>query len=392
MTGVQTCALPIFGILTFHRVLNEGALLQTICLFRLLKDAFPECCVEVIDYMTFKNFLSLTKTRFNIFKFSELPARNRKYKHFFRCLENNITLSKERYITNDCCKIARKLTKKYDVLVTGSDEIWKIYDGKDSLPFPNIFWLGKDLEYSKKIAYAVSANRTNLSMLQIDQIAQIKDCLNEYDLIGYRDEATKSLVDISNIREDKLFKTPDPTFAVDLPYLNLKDKLLKYGIDFSKPLIGIMLQDEEISRKVYSFYEKSGYLIVGLSFRNRYVDVDLSDKLNPLEWAGVINLLSRCITGRFHGVIFCMKNLIPFYCLDECYYENSRSKILDLLKDVGLQGFYMNMYKKGLSDNEIISIEEAMKSLDVEKVSYGLHSMRNKSKIFMKKIRKVVFS
>ena len=49
----------------------------------------------------------------------------------------------------------------------------------------------------------------------------------------------------------------------------------------------------------------------------------------------------KCITDRFHGTIFCLKNQIPFISLEkEAHLPRSQRKIFDLLSDFDLTSCY----------------------------------------------------
>lgn len=38
------------GILTYHRMVNDGSVMQAYCLFQLLRRFIPEAFIEIIDY------------------------------------------------------------------------------------------------------------------------------------------------------------------------------------------------------------------------------------------------------------------------------------------------------------------------------------------------------
>ena len=45
------------GILTFHRTINEGSLLQAYCLQWLIQSYFADSQVEIIDYQRFDTLI-----------------------------------------------------------------------------------------------------------------------------------------------------------------------------------------------------------------------------------------------------------------------------------------------------------------------------------------------
>ena len=67
------------GILTYHHVINDGAVLQTLGHVKTLKELFPNAVIEVIDYRhktiekiekieAFKSLLKLKKGAFSKIK------------------------------------------------------------------------------------------------------------------------------------------------------------------------------------------------------------------------------------------------------------------------------------------------------------------------------------
>ena len=53
------------GILTFHRVINDGSTLQAFCLWSLLNRRYPYAEVEIIDYMSYHLARNNIKTKMN---------------------------------------------------------------------------------------------------------------------------------------------------------------------------------------------------------------------------------------------------------------------------------------------------------------------------------------
>lgn len=112
------------GILTFHRAINYGAVLQTFALQKVLS-RYCEC--EVIDYRCkyienlYKPF-NISKDRFIRSLISTiLKYRSRKIKmiKFYKFLDNNVKLSPS-FNKSDL----KNIEDNYDVFITGSDQVW----------------------------------------------------------------------------------------------------------------------------------------------------------------------------------------------------------------------------------------------------------------------------
>jgi len=129
--------------------------------------------------------------------------------------------------------------------------------------------------------------------------------------------------------------------------------------------------------------------MIALSNFNSYADINLGNKINPFEFAEVFRYFTFCITDRFHGTIFCLKNKIPFISVDHAdIYLTTESKIYNLLKDFSLlESNYINI-KKVKYNFEIFfnKAEKAQVNLDYNKLSHNLEKMNEDSYAFIKKI------
>lgn len=381
--------LKKIGILTYHYAINEGAILQAYSLSNVLAKYFGKNRVEIIDYHPKR-----TENKYLISILSVNPIfAIRKLQRYLRLkifIQNELPLSKKRLITDNYDKALSFLKGKYDLIIVGSDEVWSVQ--KDWLPFPNVYWLGRGLG-CKKVAFAASANKTNLAELRMNEKKWMKASLEKFDLIGVRDKHTFDLVKSLGIKNlNKLTKVPDPTFMYQIKNTNVKERLIKLGIDLEKPILGILLLDAKLSAEVRRYYGKKGYQIMALSIFNRYADVNLFDKLNPFEWAEVFKYMTFCITDRMHGVINCLKNQTPFIGVDdEAKYLILESKIYSLLRDFSLLDNYVNIKKTNYDfDNFFYKAEQAQKNWNVNKITPKLDQMKRSCNIFIKRIEELL--
>lgn len=166
------------------------------------------------------------------------------------------------------------IEKKDDAIVVGKD-IWDA-EPKWHLPrFPNLFWLSEKIP-SIKIAYAVSAHRMDLNVLEKHK-PDIKRILSSYAVIGVRDGFTFDIITSLGIDAHvKLLKVPDPAimFNADIPDTSMV--LQKYGVNHDRPLIGVLLYgNPEISKSVCAHYRSKGYQTFNFNMFNPWVDINL---------------------------------------------------------------------------------------------------------------------
>ncbi len=355
------------GILTFHRSINYGSFLQSYSLANAIK-SHTDFDVEIIDYnmtnVELYSFLScfswnITQTYKNILR----------YIKFKKLLHKSLPISKNRVITNKLNIIEQQLKDKYDVIIVGSDEVWKINKLRG---FPNIYWLNEKLNCIK-MSYAASANRTRFEKLSEVQKKYIKNSLKQFSYIGVRDENT--LKQLKNIDNKLLIRRNcDPAFLFELEKTKgvkalLSQKLRKkYKLDLAKPIIAVMCTDDNVCKNIYDKYSKD-YQIVALYTNTKYCNVFLYD-LDPFEWAHVFSFISLSVTNFFHCTVFSIINNTPFISID---IENTavlyESKIKDLLKRADLLENYINMKHPAFRWEKVFrQIERSMNSNDTTKM------------------------
>ncbi len=385
------------GILTYHYVINDGAILQAYSLSNALQKIFPEDHVYIIDYRSrISKFLCLL----SIFLKIPYPKVRKKkiyrYINFKNFIKNNLPLSNRKLTTDNYYKCLSFIDGKYDLIITGSDEVFAIMKSiKNFRPFPNIYWLNPRLK-CKKVTFAVSANRTDFNTLTDRQKGWMKYSLEGFDLISVRDNNTFNMINLLKSKNmKKIMKIPDPTFMYQFKNTKVREKLINSGVDLNKPILGLLLNDKKLNKAVHQYYKRKKYQIIALGGFNSIADINLGDKINPFEYAEVFRYFTFCITESFHGTIFSLKNKIPFISVDhEDIYLTVESKIYSLLKDFSLiENNYINIKKAKYNfDVFFDKAEKAQENLDYNKLSQNLEKMKENSYAFIEKIGQLLDS
>ena len=342
------------GITTYYDSYNEGTLLQAYSVKTLLQNELSEATIEMLGYRFRprslpKYLLDIRKPMRNYYRF----AREMKIRRFVR----DHIYSARQLITPDYNKALQLAQNgRYDMLITGSDTVWQIL-GDPAVPsFPNIYWLPKELR-CLKVAMAVSANNTKIAELDAQSQKFIKDCLEDYFLIGVRDDVTQQLVtELCPGVEEKVLRVPDPTFAIDFPKTQVKQKLINAGFDLNRPIIGFNLPDTPLIRLLLMHFVKKSYQLLPFAY-NDLMNLPGARcvSMSPFEWAEVYRYLSLCITERFHGGVFSLKSKCPFLALDfspSC--PGSTNKIYSLLKEFDLLNRHLVMYDSPVTPEFLI--------------------------------------
>lgn len=319
------------GILTFHRSFNYGAFMQCFSLVTRLRREMPDVSIEVVDYSSKKAMSGYERTILNSNPdiAQKLKERNAA---FLQCQET-LPLSSKSIVTDDIDEICSYLNLNYNAIIVGSDAVWNW----NVRGFPNIYFL-KDY-VGEKFSYAASAHGLIYQNCDDDYKRYLNEAFGGFRYIGVRDVTTSELVHFAN-PEKEVYHNCDPTM-----FLNLKDvpcdktqlrkKMQNAGIDFSKPLIGLMASDN-IGYEIKKHYGDAIQL-VALYVPNKHADVYLYN-LTPFEWAHVFSFFKVTLTHYFHGTMLSLVNCVPVIPVEfaSSFSKTNITKINDLMNRIGL--------------------------------------------------------
>ena len=391
------------GVLTFHRSYNYGAYAQCFSLVNRLKAEFPEHDIEVIDYTSKKamdnydkNLLSATE---------ECKQKMIERNNAFLACQEDLPLSERKFLTDELGEAIEYLNSTYDAVVVGSDAVWNwITRG-----FPNI-WFLKGYN-GIKISYAASVFGMIYQNITESQKQYVSEALADFKLIGVRDVATECFVKFA---DSSLVPrhTCDPTMFLKLCDVPCDKKLLRRkleskGVDFSRPLIGIM-GGEHITRNIKRKYGNKVQL-VAVYQPNRFADVYLND-LTPYEWMNIFSFFRLTVTHYFHGTMLSLVNrtpVIPIELKSE-YSVVNKTKIHDLMTRLELSHWrkeadYRNVPKiiKGLrrfgilTDNKFWdevfgTIDEMLENDYTDIISQKTQSEAKSADLFIEEMREIL--
>ena len=299
------------GILTFHRAINYGAYLQACALCNRLNQEQDIDC-EIIDFRMQKdadyyNSQQNCSTLKKILQPQNTKFLSNKQKAFERAVYDPIMrLSSESLVSDSQEEFIDFVKGKYDVIIAGSDEIWKIANIRG---FPNPFWLKGDLG-AIKVSYAASS-RNKKSELTPDQIDYVREAWQDFKVISVRDRYTKELVD-TVLGEEKSFISCDPSFLYDfqVPTKDVAEILAgKCKINKKKKNMLVMVTGRKLPLKLLSSFSKDFNLIRVNNYFSGMINVG---DLSPLEWLQLVKNCDCVVTTYFHTTCFSLINNTPF--------------------------------------------------------------------------------
>ena len=336
------------GIITFHWATNYGAILQAYALQTYLTELGSE--VEIINY----------RPRRNIFLQRLTWIRNREWGNFkkekrlslFR--KNNLVVSAKRYGSN---KALRSMKEKYDVIISGSDQVWNLSfiqyaePNKQTYSYYLDFVSGK----TKKISYAASFGTNNLPL---DSKFNIREQLRSFNAISVREVTAKTIVEDLGLNAKVVV---DPTLLLDVNKYELlcgskkiNDGMLVYKLHNKQNLFAKV--EQLLSKKIKAYAVHS--------------EMAISDWLISIKSANLV------LTNSFHGIVFSILFKVPFInVLVEGSDMNDR--IITLLSSLGLEDRCIHTY-----DEELIE-EIRISSIDWSKVAQKLEVLKGEAKEFL---------
>lgn len=322
------------GILTFHRALNYGAVLQCYALQEVL--THMGYYVEVIDYRP--DYLEQYRHFFSTYSFKRIKGALNKIKYVISCVLKGNQLSKtkdsfdifnSRYLrlSNIVHKI-NDIAHDYDYIVFGSDQIWSpsICEG-----FDNIYWGNFQHDGIKLITYAASIGGHN-SICE-NQWKLINRYIRNYDAISVREETLQfQLKKHCNIDATLV---SDPTIlAFSKIFSDIAvnphrgDYVLLFTLEKEK---GAVLFAKNIAKQLGDIpVVKLSSIRLG---NDRSDDIEYVSNVNPVEFLGYFKYAKCVVTISFHGTAFSTIFNKDFYCLRSRQMDRANN----LLQSLGLE-------------------------------------------------------
>lgn len=300
------------GILTFHRALNYGAVLQCFALYKTL--SMKGFDVEVIDYrpesiekyrmafsqQAFKNIKGIISRLRYIFSCLLLVCSKRKTrKKFDAFLIDNMKYSK-------VVKNATEIPSYYDVIFFGSDQIWnpELLNGFDPVYYGQ-FPKGK----TKFITYAASIGR--LGVITESSSRLFEEFIRKYDKISVRENALgKFLHEKYAINSETVC---DPSLLLEKESY---EKIAKKTNEQNYLLIFEQFRNPDAYSLAKRIAKQIGASVITISAETnplRYSPCKCISEVSPAEFLGYIKYAKCIITSSFHVTSFSIIMQKDFY-------------------------------------------------------------------------------
>jgi hypothetical protein len=342
------------GIITFHRAVNYGAVLQAYALQHVLEKMGHDS--EIIDYRSpsieasASPFLGFRKKSGLTTAMKQLIFRSRKNLGFHFFFNKYIRLSKK--VCNE--QELAALSRTYDSIFTGSDQVWNVgCSGNDAN-----YFLGFVEDSKKKNSYAASFGQDTL---YDNGSVDYKKVLSDYNAISVREKSGVSIVKEASGREDAQVVL-DPTLLLTAD--DWKGVVGKRPMKEKYIFVYYLRPPKDLPAYVSALAKKTGYKVV-----NAKSSKEFFLKNSPSDFLAWIYYSEYFVTNSFHGTVFSLIFKKQFAIeLQNKFEMNSRSK--ELLEMVNVKRD-LSLDDIGAIDNEVdyasaheIIAREREKSLD----------------------------
>lgn len=306
------------GILTFHRAINYGAIFQAYATLTFLKALGHDA--EIIDYwpkeheqeyklVNFKNFRKRSFLSKAKFVFDTSIAYSRKKKRHEGCLR---FIYEEFKLSNNVkYKTGESIEDTYDVVIYGSDQIWrkKKYINIDN-GFDRVFWGAYPLNAKKRVSYAASMGVVDSN--KEDEVI-ITKLLSNFDSISVRETDLKKLIDKAGYKSvlciDPVFLLSKSRWEAIIPKdFYIKDKyILFYHHSFSQDALSLV---QDLAKKMKCRIIEVNATVIPAAFGKRYFNT-----AQPGEFLGLFRDAEFVVTTSFHGTAYSVLMEKQFYAL-----------------------------------------------------------------------------
>jgi len=287
------------GILSFHRAINYGGVLQVYALQQTVFKINKNC--EVIDYRSpyieklyykspLLNYKGIKRIIYVLLKNGPLKFNTKVFQGF---VSRHIIVSENIYKVND---LSLSISN-YDVFITGSDQVWSY----DCAGFDKNYFLDFVPDIEKKYSYAASFGS---GTIPDNYTEKYRNYLKNYNQISVREESGKKYIENRLHLEARTHL--DPTLLLTLDEwkrIAQKPKVLNKVEKFI--LIYMISPSKKLINYAKSYALNNNLKIVYIN-DNLYKakGVINAKKLTPEEFIYLFQKANYVLTNSFHGIVF----------------------------------------------------------------------------------------
>ena len=284
-------------------------------------------------------------------------------RNFANFRKENIIMSNQVYTS---LQNLRENPPKADAYIVGSDQVWAFLLDK----YENrVMFLDFGEESIKRIAYAPSFSMKSYpNKLK----SLLKENLKRFDFLSVREQTGVSICKELGFNVKAVV---DPTLLLGKnDYMDIKGLDVNDGCYIYLYYLNVT-EEKEIEWELLKKYaSRNGLKIIATPASGYIPGRELFDGAeyryaNIPQWISLIDNANMVVTTSFHGVVFCILHHTPFvYFPLKGRFARGNNRVLDLLKEVGLESRCYSEFNKMMKEN-----------VDWDMVDFRLNDSRLKS-------------
>lgn len=309
------------GIITFHRTTNFGSYLQTVGLYKKIKDLGYDA--QIIDYRcpAIEEREALNKRRGGfsvksiVYRILLQPAKSRKAKKLQEFAKKNMILS-DAYFPNT----VKNADFEYGKFVVGSDIVW----GRDITDFDYAYFLDFVSDKRKKYAFASSVGDYEIR----NDESKVAQLLADFSRIAVREEdAVEWIKEISGVKADFVC---DPTMLLTIDEWESIIPIKKHKGNYV--LVYFSNDDRKCLKDAIEYAKINNCKVLYINYAWPAKNVINVKPKSLEEFLGLINNAQRVFTASYHGMLFSIYMQKEFVF----YTRAHKSRVLSLANRLGL--------------------------------------------------------
>lgn len=352
------------AVITFHRALNYGAILQAFALENIL--AQIGVCAKIIDYRCphiecvyrpfdvrhCKNLFSGIKKCIKSF---ELMKKRQRFNEF---TQKYLSVTKKCRTKKDL----KKATSGFETIITGSDQVFN----PDAVGGDFSYFLDFADPDIKKIAYAASVGYNSFPP---EYELKCIESLRKFESVSVREKSVCKTV--ARLIDKPVENVLDPTLLLSTStWLNMAKK--PYDLPDKYILVYMMEGCKYTIEKARALAQDREFelVLINPTLKQRQIcrDFIMYTAASLEEFVGMFAEAEAVVTNSFHGIAFSLIFEKEFYA--EVSNAEKSARIIDILSLFGL--------------SDRLLPNEKIKKIDWEKVNLQLLKEQNKSISWLK--------
>ena len=317
--------------ITHHTVPNYGAVLQTYALQKAIKKLGYSS--EVLNYDEERVRRSYHYSLFSQRSLKDIVKHFVYFRYYkeknaaFKCFLSKYVILSERY---DRKKLV-KANDKYDLFITGSDQVWSLalHQGDTA------YLLGFVEDSAKKGSYAASFGHADMKMIPQIYYKTYKKLLSDFRFVYIREKQGIALYEQFTGKRNTAVQVLDPTFLIEPNEWETIENKPKYT-DYI--LIYCVNRYNELMDFAVKLSQSTGKKILNIQDGQQVLPGVINIKNCSVEtFIGLIHHADYVLTNSFHGIAFSIifnRELIFDYVKSTV---NSNSRVNSLVELLGLE-------------------------------------------------------